>query len=118
MSKQVLVVDDDESIRELVEAALRTQDLDVRQAANGAEALRVCGEHPPDVILLDMRMPVMDGRAFIENYRKCAGMPAPIIAFTASVDPDLELGDLSPQAILHKPFNIDDLLSTVQSVMH
>jgi two-component system OmpR family response regulator len=64
--RRVLVVDDDASIRDLVDMALSDDGYEVISAAHGAAALVLVGRAKPDVILLDMRMPVMNGRTFAQ----------------------------------------------------
>ena len=83
----VLVVDDDESIRVLFEIALSVEDGigEVRSAANGRDALRVCREMEPDVIVLDFQMPVMDGR-IAAGLMRDACPTAAIVAFSGIVD--------------------------------
>ena len=61
---RVLIVDDEPDIRATVSAMLEIEGYDVAEAANGADALQVFDELTPDVILLDMRMPVLDGWGF------------------------------------------------------
>ncbi|HPL27936.1 MAG TPA: response regulator, partial [Anaerolineae bacterium] len=60
-AKHILVVDDDATIRELIELALTDEGYEIIAARNGAEALAVVGAAPVDLILLDIRMPIMDG---------------------------------------------------------
>jgi chemotaxis response regulator CheB len=101
-----LIVDDDPSIRALFEIALSVEDGigEVRSAANGRDALTVCREMEPDVIVLDYQMPVMDGRTTALHIRDVCPTAA-IVAFSCVVDdkpswadyywPKGELPDLS-----------------------
>jgi CheY-like chemotaxis protein len=83
---RILVVDDDTSIRSFVEMALDSVGYAVSTAGNGAQALEVTDQVHPDLILLDMRMPVMDGWTFARTYRQQAGPHAPIVVITAATD--------------------------------
>src|SRR6185436_4929569 len=83
MSRRVLVVDDDESIRQFSEMALRDDGFEVAVAPEGATALLEAAAFKPDVILLDMRMPGVDGWTFAETYRAGPGPHAPILVLTA-----------------------------------
>ena len=74
---RVLIVDDEPDIRATVSAMLEIEGYDVSEAANGADALQVFEERAPDVILLDMRMPVMDGWQFAEAHRPYPGPHSP-----------------------------------------
>ena len=69
---RVLVVDDDQDVRVSVERALRLSGFTVISAADGAAALRCVGEHAPDVIVLDMNMPVLDGTGVVTALRAMA----------------------------------------------
>ncbi|HET7034257.1 MAG TPA: response regulator [Thermomicrobiaceae bacterium] len=111
----VLIIDDDEGIRDLVALALGDEGYQVVAAANGAAALDLLrqGQARPGVILLDTRMPVMDGAAFASAYRAEALPHAPIILLTAAADADTLAGELEADAVLQKPFDLDDLLGLI-----
>jgi CheY-like chemotaxis protein len=80
----VLVVDDDASARERLHKVLSHAGWTVREAQDGAEALRSVGEHVPRVILLDLTMPVMDGFAFLRTLRARPGCEhVPVVVWTA-----------------------------------
>ena len=110
---RILVVDDDTSIRSFVEMALDSVGYAVSTAANGAEALGVTDQLQPDLILLDMRMPVMDGWTFAEKYRQQAGPHAPIVVITAATDAGQRAAEIEADGFLGKPFDLDDLLKLV-----
>jgi two-component system, chemotaxis family, chemotaxis protein CheY len=84
--RRVLVVDDDPDIGEFVSLALADEGYDVTTALNGRAALGRAEERPPDLIVLDMRMPVMDGWEFARTYRERPGPHAPILVLTAARD--------------------------------
>jgi two-component system chemotaxis response regulator CheY len=113
--ERVLVVDDDESIRQIVRLCLTDEGYDVLEAANGQAALRIVDECPPSLILLDLRMPVMDGWEFARQYRDTPEPHAPIVAFVAALNVAQECADLDVAGILSKPFDLDDLLAAVRS---
>lgn len=79
----VLVVEDDSELRDLVTLALLDEGYEVVSASDGAEALDRVEAYSPDVILLDLHMPVMDGPTFAERYHTLPGPHAPIVVFTA-----------------------------------
>jgi CheY-like chemotaxis protein len=110
---RVLVVDDDENIREFVSLALMGEGHDVNVAANGAAALDAVQSLLPDVILLDMRMPIMDGWQFASAYREIPGRRAQLVAMTAARDAARSGADISADANLAKPFELDELLDLV-----
>jgi DNA-binding response OmpR family regulator len=113
MPKRVLVVDDDAGIREMVTLALTDAGYAVATAADGQAALALVGQFRPDVILLDMRMPVMDGWAFAQAYRAQADPQVPIIVCTAARDAAASAAQIAAAAYLAKPFNVEDLLACV-----
>jgi CheY-like chemotaxis protein len=82
---RVLVVDDNDSNRELARAILSQFGVEVTEAANGLEAIDLTQRAPFDVILMDMRMPGLDGRATLTAIRECPGpnRDMPILAFSA-----------------------------------
>jgi CheY-like chemotaxis protein len=113
----ILFVDDDESIREFVSMALTDEGYQVTTAAHGAAALEVVQQSRPSLILLDMRMPVMDGRAFLQEYHKTQGPHAPIIALTASRNaPDTQVPP-EVSSFLAKPFDLNELLDLIGQYM-
>jgi CheY-like chemotaxis protein len=112
---RILVVDDDESIRQIVQLCLSDEGYDVSEAANGQAALELLDSFRPSLILLDLRMPVMDGWEFARRYRALPGPHAPIVAFVAALNVLEECADLETASIISKPFDLDDLLHAVRS---
>lgn len=113
-AERILIVDDDESIRQIVHLCLSDEGYDVYEASNGQAALDGLGEFRPSLILLDMRMPVMDGWEFARRYRTMAVPHVPILAFVAALNADKECAELDTAGILAKPFDLDDLLQAVR----
>ncbi len=109
----VLVVDDDEGIREFVAIALSDEGYEVATATDGAAALELVEQRPPAVILLDMRMPVMDGWAFTREYRRRPGPHAPIVVVTAARDAGDRAAQIGAEGVLPKPFRLAELLDVV-----
>ncbi len=125
-SRRVLLVDDEESIRRMFALVLASfiPDIEVFQAGNGKEALELFKETPCDVIVMDLNMPVMDGRqAFIRlrEYCRAKDTPMPPVIFcTGFASPDFlkEVVDGNEvHALLHKPVRLDVLVKTVQERM-
>jgi DNA-binding response OmpR family regulator len=112
MSDHVLVVDDDPNITQAVRDGLEFEGYRVTTAINGAEALREVRDDPPTLILLDMRMPVMNGWEFAEQYRT-TGHPAPVIVMTAAANAHVWADEIQADAVLPKPFSLDDLVAAV-----
>lgn len=112
--RRILVVDDDESIREFIEMALSDGGHEVRTAADGRAALDLIEGWKPTLILLDMRMPGMDGWKFSRAYREGPGPHVPIIVLTAARDAGRSASEIAADAFLAKPFDLADLLSLVE----
>lgn len=112
---RVLVVDDEPGIRATVSAMLEIEGYVVDQASNGADALARLAHGLPDLIVLDMRMPVMDGWGFAAELRK-RGHEVPIVVMTAARDAGRWAAEISAAATLSKPFRFDDLLGAVERV--
>jgi CheY-like chemotaxis protein len=110
---RLLVVDDDPTIREMLDMVLASEGYEVITAAHGAAALALVDQRRPHVILLDMKMPVMDGWEFLRQYRARPGAKVPIVVITAAQDDRREAADIGAQAYIAKPFAIDDLLRAV-----
>ncbi len=117
MTKTVLVVDDELRLVSLVETYLNQNGFRAVTALNGVEALSVAQRETPDLIILDLMMPEMDGYEFMRLYR--AEHDTPIIILTARVDSDekvvgLELG---ADDYITKPFRPRELMARVKAVL-
>jgi len=117
MSKTIMVVDDEKRLVSLVESYLAQEGYRVISANNGKEALPIASREKPDLIILDLMMPEMDGYGFMREHRK--EMDTPIILLTARVDDDervigLELG---ADDYITKPFRPRELVARVRAVL-
>ncbi len=113
----VLVVDDDPDMQEVMSLTLEAGDYQVSRACNGLEALEQLALELPDVILLDMRMPVMDGWMFAAEFRKRYGHQVPLLVCTAAEDAQQRAREVDAVGCLSKPFELDELLRLVASVL-
>lgn len=114
----ILVVEDDESIRTVITDVIGDRGLRVLAAANGADALQALDRVKPDVMVLDLLMPVMHGWGFMESYsEKTGGDPIPIVV--VSVNPALprSFTKFGVQQVISKPFQVSELLSAVESAL-
>ena len=112
--RPILVVDDDEIILSTLALCLEDEGYAVVAASNGKEALQRVEREHPRLILLDMKMPVMDGWAFAAAYRERPGPHAPIIVMTAARDARSRAAEIAADGCLAKPFDLDRLLDLVR----
>lgn len=110
---RVLVVDDDASIRQFLRLALTDRGYEVVTAENGEAALAAIRATPPRLVLLDMRMPVMDGWTFAAAYRELPAPRAPLVVLTAARDAAQYAREIDAAAFLPKPFDLRGLLRLV-----
>ena len=113
---RVLVVDDDRAIRGFVAEVLMDEGYEVKTAGDGSEALAVSREWHPDLIVLDLMMPEMDGWTFRARQRQEDALAnVPVVVTSAATTLRLNRHALEPCVLLAKPFELDDLLGAVQS---
>ncbi len=105
----VLVVEDDDCLRDSIVMAIELEGYTVQSAANGSQALLAALQSMPNLILLDMRMPVMDGWEFSKKFRARHGRAAPIVVMTASEDAKKRALEVEAQGWIGKPFNLNEL---------
>lgn len=113
--KHVLVVDDEPPMRQVIQSVLEDDGFLVTTATNGAEALRSISADPPDVLVLDCQMPVMDGWAVLRRIsEKGIEIPTLVVSGHAAV----RSGRLpaGANAWLAKPFDLDDLVTAVEEL--
>jgi CheY-like chemotaxis protein len=117
--QSVLVVDDDADVRESIGDALEEEGYRVTSASNGKEALRLLKDDKirPDIILLDIMMPEMDGWAFRAEQRKDPELASiPVLVFTAYGSPKDIAQELQAAGFLRKPLRLHELLSAIGRV--
>jgi two-component system chemotaxis response regulator CheY len=114
----VLVVDDDPDILEALSEILEAEGYAVQKARNGQEALERLNGSPPDLVLLDLMMPVMDGYEFSRRLRQSAlGGSIPIIVLSADRNVGARAREIGAVGHLAKPFELNDLLAIVRRAL-
>lgn len=116
MPPEVLIVEDDSDIRDAVASLLERKGFRVRTAEHGAEALDQLEGPPPDVILLDLRMPVMDGAELVRRLR-ARGCVVPVVVMSAHADLEQLTERLDVQAVVRKPFDLHELMSALDQAL-
>ncbi len=117
MPPRILIVEDDESIQEFVKVALIDEGYDVHTAPDGSAALKMLAEYAPALILLDLRMPIMDGWSFLRAYRATPPPHVPIVALTASHNTAETIAPLQIDGFIAKPFDLNDLIEMVNNLV-
>jgi len=120
MAKSIVVADDDPDILSIVAMSLETQGYAVYKATNGREAVDLARDHRPDLIILDMMMPVMSGyEAITELKASDATRTIPIIGLSAkAMATDMERAtDVGIDGYITKPFRIAQVLSVIEGYL-
>lgn len=110
--RRLLVVDDELAILEALQEVLSSEGYAVSTASNGAEGLKRAAEEPPDLVLLDLMMPVMDGWEMLRRMKEDTRLQhVPVIVMSAG---RVLAGELKGLHFLAKPFDLDRLLVLVE----
>ncbi len=112
---EILVVDDDPAVVRLLKMTLREYGFAVSAARNGVEALEEVQRHTPEAIVLDIEMPIMDGRTFFRELRG-RDVDVPVLILSAN-NPRGVQRELGAQGYIGKPFDADDLVEAVNRLM-
>ncbi|MGK6308265.1 response regulator [Variovorax sp. DT-64] len=116
----VLIIEDNEKNMKLVRDILRHEGYATLEAATGREGLRLAREAPPDLVLMDIQLPDIDGIAVLREIRRDAALDAvPVLAVSASVMPDEQQKVVSSgfDAFITKPIQLQQFRETVQRMM-
>lgn len=115
---KVLIADDEPALRALLRTNLSFEGFETLTASNGEEALKVIREEAPDVVLLDVMMPVMDGWQVLEELSKSENRHARVILVTAKASSEAQLQgwELGCDEYLTKPFDLDVMIERIVEV--
>jgi two-component system KDP operon response regulator KdpE len=114
---RVLVVDDEPQILRALRINLRARDYDVHVAATGSEALEVAGRHPPDLVILDLGLPDLDGVDVIQGLRGWTKVPIIVLSGRADSIVKVEALDAGADDYITKPFGVDELLARMRAAL-
>jgi two-component system, cell cycle response regulator DivK len=118
--QQVLVVDDSADIRELWRLWLNFWGFAVQEAQNGAEAVKKARLNPPDLVLMDLWMPVLDGLEATKQLKddaRTAHVPVVALSAQATAPGEAEVADAGAEAFIQKPCDPEELLQHIRSAM-
>ncbi len=114
---RVLVVDDEPQILRALRINLRVRDYDVHIAATGAEALEVAGRYPPDLVILDLGLPDLDGVEVIQGLRGWTKAPIIVLSGRADSVDKVEALDAGADDYITKPFGVEELLARMRAAV-
>jgi two-component system KDP operon response regulator KdpE len=112
----VLVVDDEPQILRALRINLRVREYQVDVAATGTEALEMAGRHPPDLVILDLGLPDLDGVEVIDGLRGWTDAPIIVLSGRADSTDKVEALDAGADDYVTKPFGMDELLARMRAV--
>ena len=110
----ILVVDDEKPIRRFLKASLQGHGYTVFEAATGAEAMQEAASHHPDVIILDLGLPDMDGTEVTRNLREWSSVPIIVLSVRDHESDKIAALDAGADDYLTKPFGIGELLARIR----
>ena len=113
---RILVVDDEPQILRALRINLRARQYDVATAATGAEALRAASSHPPDLVVLDLGLPDIDGVEVIRGLRGWTAVPIIVLSGRSTSDDKVAALDAGADDYVTKPFGVEELLARIRAV--
>ena len=119
-SATVLVVDDERTLRTVLRTRLKLAGYRVLEADTGEDALSMLEREKPDVVLLDLRLPVIDGWGVLEHLQARGQLPSlPVVVVSAHGGPEIvgKARAFGCRAVLQKPFALRELVSTLDSIL-
>src|SRR5919199_6829847 len=113
----ILMVDDDPHVLRSLRAALESHGYRVRSAANGATALEACAAERPDVVLLDLALPGMDGVEVCRRLRSWSRMPILVVSARVHESQKVQALDAGADDYITKPFGTEELLARIRAAL-
>src|SRR5919107_1794541 len=114
---RVLVVEDDDAIADVLRRSLRAEGHEVRSAADGVEALRASEEFVPDLVLLDLGLPRLDGMEVLRRLRAESDVPVLILPARTAAEDGVDGLDGGADDYLAKPFEREELLARPRALL-
>ncbi len=115
--EKILVVEDEKSIAHFISAVLTTNGYETMQARSGAEAQSMITSHCPDLIILDLGLPDMDGLEILRSLRSWSSLPVVVVSARTHERDKVDALDLGADDYLTKPFGTDELLARVRTAI-
>ena len=112
----ILVVEDDPPVRNLITTTLKTTDYRYLVATDGEKAILLASSHNPDIVLLDLGLPDMDGVQVIQNIRSWSNLPIIVLSARSEDSDKIEALDAGADDYLTKPFSVEELLARLRVI--
>ena len=116
-NSRILVVDDEPEIRRFLRASLRAKQYEVLEASNGTQALELMTQHQPDLMILDLGLPDIDGVEVTRRIREWSQIPIIILSVRDREKDKIEALDVGADDYLTKPFGVGELMARMRVVM-
>jgi two-component system KDP operon response regulator KdpE len=116
-TSRILVVDDEPEIRRFLRASLRAKQYEVLEASNGTQALELMAQHQPDLMILDLGLPDIDGVEVTRRIREWSQIPIIILSVRDREKDKIEALDAGADDYLTKPFGVGELMARMRVVM-
>jgi DNA-binding response OmpR family regulator len=113
--RRILAVDDDAGLLDMLQLLLGQMHMEVRTARGGEAGFELATTWEPDLILLDLTMPDVDGEAFLKRYREVAAAPASVVLLTGAHNGRTRAAELGVTRYLAKPFDLAALVDIVDA---
>jgi DNA-binding response OmpR family regulator len=117
MGMTIMIIDDEEQMRKLVQTFLQNEGYTVKQASNGMDALHKIRQTPPDLLLVDVMMPYMDGFSFAEEMKKMHDIPLIFLSAKGEEWDKVHGLRLGGDDYIVKPFHPEELIARIESVL-
>jgi two-component system KDP operon response regulator KdpE len=117
MADRILVVDDDETIRRTLRINLQARGYEVEEVASGRDALSTLEDAPPDLVILDLGRPDIDGVEVLRRLRRTLRVPVVVLSARQQSDDKVEALDQGADDYVTKPFGMDELMARVRSAL-
>ncbi len=114
---KVLIVDDEPQIRRFLRASLQSHDYDLLEAENGKEAVKACTVQKPDLMILDLGLPDMDGLDVIKSVREWSAVPIIVLSIRSDDADKIEALDRGANDYVTKPFSMGELLARMRAAL-
>lgn len=111
----ILVIDDESQIRHFLRISLKTEGYELLEAENGETGLALCTRNPPDLVILDLGLPDMDGSDVLASLREWSDVPVIILSVRDRELEKVKALDLGANDFVTKPFGVDELLARVRT---